>query len=309
MKKSDHSVRIGRALTSLQGLSVGDAFGECFFTDRSVVEGRIAGRHAPPSPWFYTDDTIMARSIVRVLATHGRIDQDSLAKLFSEEFTRQPNRGYGSTAASILRSIGCGVPWVKVAKEVFGGLGSMGNGAAMRAAPLGAFFSDDVEEVIREAGLSAEVTHLHPDGKAGAIAVALAAAWIVENSDQRDRDARDMIAFTYEKTPDCDTRRGLKKALELPLSSPSDAAAVVLGNGHKIISSDTVPFCVWNAAKHLGRYEDALWSTVGCFGDRDTTCAIVGSLVALSVGEAGIPRSWIEAREDLGMEDLIRELV
>lgn len=52
----------------------------------------------------------------------------------------------------------------------------MGNGAAMRVAPLGAWFADDPAEAARQAALSAEVTHPHPEAVAGAIAVAVAAA-------------------------------------------------------------------------------------------------------------------------------------
>ncbi len=48
---------------------------------------------------------------------------------------------------------------------MFSGLGSFGNGAAMRAAPLGAWFAGDVETVIQQAILSAEVTHAHPEGQ------------------------------------------------------------------------------------------------------------------------------------------------
>ncbi|MBI3881469.1 MAG: ADP-ribosylglycohydrolase family protein [Verrucomicrobia bacterium] len=301
---SDHQRRLGRALLSLEGLSVGDAFGECFFTDRTIVEGRIAGRHAPPAPWFYTDDTIMARSIVRVLAEQGRIEQDLLASHFAAEYSREPNRGYGSTAASTLRAISFGAPWQKMTAEVFDGAGSMGNGAAMRAAPIGAYFADDVEAVIREASLSAEITHWHPDGKAGAIAIAMAAAWVVNHAGNRKIDAKDLVSFVHENTPDGETRKGLKKALDIKLTSPTDAAAVMLGNGHKIISANTVPFCVWSAAKHLDDYEEALWATVGCFGDRDTTCAIVGSIVVLSVGQLGVPDQWQSSREPLGVEAL-----
>jgi ADP-ribosylglycohydrolase len=34
-------------------------------------------------------------------------------------------------------------------------------------------------------------------------------------------------------------------------------------------------------------------------GDRDTTCAIVGGIVAMSAGVESIPPSWIESREPL----------
>ena len=46
----------------------------------------------------------------------------------------------------------------------------------MIVAPLGAFFSDDLEKAAEQARLSAEVTHGHPEGQAGAIAIAVAAA-------------------------------------------------------------------------------------------------------------------------------------
>lgn len=64
-------------------------------------------------------------------------------------------------------------------------------------------------------------------------------------------------------------------------------------------AQDTVPFPFWRAARHLDDYEEALWLTVSGLGDRDTTCAVVGGIVACYVGEAGIPAAWLEAREPL----------
>jgi ADP-ribosylglycohydrolase len=42
-----------------------------------------------------------------------------------------------------------------------------------------------------------------------------------------------------------------------------------------------------------------MWATVSDVGDRDTTCAIVGGIVALKVGYAGLPEEWRSARESL----------
>ena len=53
------------------------------------------------------------------------------------------------------------------ADSVFGGMGSMGNGAAMRVAPLGAYWADDYSTVVEQARLSADVTHAHADGQTG----------------------------------------------------------------------------------------------------------------------------------------------
>jgi hypothetical protein len=55
----DHGARMARAWLSLDGLSVGDAFGQRFFYAPSV-ESLIAARAVPAPPWLYTDDTEMA---------------------------------------------------------------------------------------------------------------------------------------------------------------------------------------------------------------------------------------------------------
>ena len=165
---ADHVKRMQRTLLSLDGLSVGDGFGECFFTSPLVIETRLEYQDPPPPPWFVTDDTMMALSIARCLKRYGHIDQDALAASFAREYARDPRRGYGGTAHGILRAIGEGTSWQTAAGRVFDGQGSCGNGGAMRAAPLGAYFADDLDRVIAEAKASAAVTHAHPDGQTGA---------------------------------------------------------------------------------------------------------------------------------------------
>jgi len=288
-----------RALLSLDGLSVGDGFGETFFTTMDVIDRRLQQRELPPLPWFFTDDTVMALSIVRCLKHLGRIDQDALAIAFAQEYRRDPFRGYGSMARQILCAIGEGISWKTVASEAFGGQGSCGNGGAMRAAPIGAYFANDYDRVIFEAEASAEVTHAHPDGKTGAVAVALAAAWMVGRKKRADGASHALIEFVLERIPQTETYQSLKKALEVPLELSPRAAASILGNGTGIISSDTVPFCLWCAARHSDSYTEALWTTVSGLGDRDTTCAIVGGIVAAGATREPIPVEWLQAREPI----------
>ena len=70
-----------------------------------------------------------------------------------------------------------------------------------------------------------------------------------------------------------------------------------------MLASDTVPFAVWCAATHVTDYADALWSCVEVGGDVDTTCAMVGGIVAGAVGIAGIPAEWRAAREPLSVSE------
>jgi ADP-ribosylglycohydrolase len=81
--------RIDRAHASLEGLSVGDAFGECLFGDEQAIELRLV----PPPRWPTTDDTEMAVAIVDVLRRHERIDEDRLADAFAGRFSADPFRG------------------------------------------------------------------------------------------------------------------------------------------------------------------------------------------------------------------------
>src|SRR5882724_1513923 len=93
----DHAARMERVRLSLDGLSVGDAFGQRFFYPPSV-ESLIAERALPKPPWPYTDDTEMALAIVEILHRRGRIDQDELAGTFARRYRANPRRGYGGTA-------------------------------------------------------------------------------------------------------------------------------------------------------------------------------------------------------------------
>ncbi len=282
--------RKARARRSLDGLSVGDAFGERFFQEPGVVKMFLEQRATPAPPWRWTDDTAMALSIVEELEAHGEIVPGALASAFARRYRAEPDRGYGGGAHHILAAIARGVPYEVAATSVFDGLGSMGNGGAMRSAPIGGFFAGDIAAVVANAKRSAEPTHAHPDGAAGAIAIAVGAALAATGSFD--------IRTVAEHTPEGKTRAGILRAAELPRDLPPEGAASILGNGSNVISSDTVPFCLYAASRFLDDYEGALWYTVAGLGDRDTTCAIVGGIVALS---SDVPREMIESREPLGL--------
>lgn len=293
----DHADRLKRAFLALEGLSVGDAFGERFFRVPLVVESMINARALPNPPWRYTDDTEMALSVVEVLSATGSIDQDLLASAFAIRF--DPSRGYGAIANRILREIGLGGSWRILSKAAFEGQGSWGNGAAMRVAPIGAYFADDISRVIEEASLSAEVTHAHPDGQAGAIATALGAALMWQGQSGKVSAVSDILGSIAERVPKGQTRDGIYRAAQLPPDASTMLAASALGTGDRVTSADTVPFALWCAFRFSHEYEEALWQTVSGLGDRDTTCAIVGGIVALATGPDGIPSEWLKAREAL----------
>ena len=105
------------------------------------------------------------------------IRQGELIRRFAQHFDR--SRGYGPSMQRVLRRVQEGELWNDVVQESFEGQGSYGNGSAMRAGPVGAYFAGDLGQVVEQAQLSSLVTHRHPEAVAGAIAVAVAAACAV----------------------------------------------------------------------------------------------------------------------------------
>jgi ADP-ribosylglycohydrolase len=236
----------------------------------------------------------MALSLVEHLRHYGEIRQDELVHRFAERM--EPSRGYGIGAYEVLMAVRHGTPWRTAAASGFGGLGSFGNGAAMRVAPLGAYFADDLPRVVSEARKSALVTHAHPEGVAGAIAVAVAAAEAWQRSGAPLGAA--WLERILENVPPGYTHNGIRTALTLPADTDIVTVASTLGNGSGVTSPDTVPLCLWVAA-HTTQLVEALWKTVSALGDRDTTCAIVGGILAVHAAKEALPSSWLDHCETL----------
>ena len=250
----------------------------------------------PKTPWNWTDDTEMALSIVSILRRFGRIDQDALALSFAEHFDQ--GRMYGPAMYHrYFPRVRSGEQWSDVAGGLFNGEGSFGNGGAMRVAPVGAYFADDLDKAVLNARLSAEVTHAHPEAAAGAIAVALGAAWAWRLRADPPGHPKPFLESVLKDTPESEVSQGLELALTLDPRTPLEGAADALGNGSRVTAQDTVPFALWSAGRSLTDFSQALWDTVIVLGDMDTTAAMVGGIVSLVVGEAGIPQRWKDVRE------------
>jgi ADP-ribosylglycohydrolase len=259
----------------------------------------IQERAVPAPPWFFTDDTVMALSILETLAEHREINPDSLAISFAGRY--DASRGYGPAMHKLLPTIRRQPQsWRTEAAALFRGQGSFGNGSAMRVAPLGAYFADDPERITEQASLSSISTHSHPEAVAGAVAVAVATglAWQMKNSAEPP-NSQEFLQHVHQHLPDSYVRKGIRNAIELPPEASIETAVARLGNGSAVTAPDTVPFALWCAARHLGSYEAALWATVSGLGDRDTTCAIVGGIVVMYAGVESIPAEWLQHREQI----------
>ncbi len=285
----------GPALDALHGLSVGDALGAQFFVP-ATARAHLATRTAPPGPWPWTDDTEMACSVYAAHTERGAIDVFDLTHAFARR--QDFDRGYGPSANRLLRLVREGGDARALASAVFDGQGSYGNGAAMRVAPLGAAYAADPREAVRPAVGTALITHTHPQAVDGAVAVAAAAAFAVR-ARSTPTTPEGFLADVRRLTPRGAVHDGLTEAIAL-LDEPDLAvAARVLGNGSRTSAADTVPYALRCAARWLTDYPAAIWEAVSAGGDADTVAAITGGVVAARTGTAGIPATWLAAREPL----------
>ncbi|MFE5539283.1 ADP-ribosylglycohydrolase family protein [Streptomyces sp. NPDC056492] len=290
------------ALDSLHGLAFGDAFGDRWFGIlRREGPGALDARIPPPEPlWPWSDDTAQALVLVRELAEGGgAVDQDRLALRLAEAYAADTHRGYGASMHDVLRRIGAGELWREVVAGQFGGQGSWGNGAAMRVAPLGAWLAEDLDAVAEGAAAQSRVSHHHPEAVTAAVAVAVAAALAARGRGGPAPSRPEFLLAVAERLPESDIRSGVRIAARMPEHTSVRHAAEVLGSGYRMSGPDTVPYALWCAAGHLDDLHEGLWSTVAGRGDIDTTCAMVGGVIAARTGTAALPPAWHAAREPL----------
>ncbi|HCA87663.1 MAG TPA: hypothetical protein DEQ61_20650, partial [Streptomyces sp.] len=217
------ALRHDRALAGLRGLAVGDALGSQFFVPANYPA--LKNQELPPGVWQWTDDTEMACSVLAVLVEHGRIDQDALAHSFAEH--HDFDRGYGPAVNRMLRLIREGGDWRELASALFGGQGSWGNGAAMRIAPLGAWYAGEAEQATHQAEISAYTTHQHREAVAGTMAVAAAAALVADP--EGCGGPEQLLDAVVELVPRSAVGAGLRRARDMLDYGDAGTVAAVLG--------------------------------------------------------------------------------
>ena len=183
----------------------------------------------------FTDDTVCTIAVADAIAK-GRDYGESI-----HEWCRRypfPMGGYGGRFRQ----------WVMSDKPK--PYGSFGNGSAMRVSPV-AWHFNTAEDVLREARLTAECTHNHPEGILGAEATALA---IFEC-----RQGRDISAAVEYAGYDININKA------------------DVENRFDETCQGTVPVAFW-IIRQSTSFEDALRRAVSLGADADTLGAIVGSI-------------------------------
>ena len=233
------------------GAILGDMIGAPYEFDRGskTKDFPLFGKYS-----VYTDDTVMTVAVAEGLMDSIGQDDDAVKAALTASMRkwgkRYPDAGYGNMFCRWLRD--------RNPKPY----GSFGNGSAMRVSSAGWLFGT-LEEARHAAGLTAEVTHNHPEGIKGAEATACA---IFLARTVRDKDAvRDMAIrdFGYDLSRTCDEIRPTYRHVET--------------------CQQTVPEAI-TAFLEGSSFEDVIRTAVSLGGDSDTLTCIAGSMAEAYYG-------------------------
>lgn len=171
------------------------------------------------------------------------------------------------------------------------GVPSAGNGAAMRAAVVGAFFAGDGPRCRDFSDALARVTHTDVRAVEGARFVALLASQCVAGASTQDRAHMANTALAGVEEPSL--RQALALAVELAAGTGSaQDAAVRLGTDGFVLRS--VPWALWCFVRHGGAVLEALQVCIAGGGDTDTNAAILGGWLGGLHGAAALPQHLVE---------------
>lgn len=282
-----------RFLGSILGLAVGDATGAPFEgMPATAIHYDFGGaRRAIERPVLdllaYTDDTQMTIGVLETLIDCGEIDVDTLVTRFAANY--HPDRGYGQGARRILEAMASGGDWRSIARTIFPG-GSLGNGAAMRVAPVGLLFHEDLDRVADEATKSALPTHQHLVGVDGARILALAVALAVQSDGPFDRIKFFDVLIRYAATEEF--RSQLERAAAL---SPRDSVEHL---GHSLEAHRSVVTAIACFAFDPDDYATVIARAIDLGDDADTLAAMAGACAGARLGLAAVPPQLISRLED-----------
>ncbi|MFC3687190.1 ADP-ribosylglycohydrolase family protein [Aquipuribacter hungaricus] len=294
-------------MEALLGCAIGDAHGERYFGPPEVASRRIQERRLPDVPaggLRWTDDTLQSASVVAVLERYdGDLPQDALVQHLARSMDM--DRGYGHGSRELLWAVRHGADWRHESATLFGA-GSYGNGAAMRAAVVGAWHAGDPDRAGALAAQQAAVTHHQQEGRTGAAAVAAVASMLAGSRGGPLPSWRVLLDAAQSVCPPGKVQDGVRSVVDLVErgavgDDPASIAhaASVLGTGREGSAWDTVPFVLWSLVQSADDLEATFWRTVAGLGDRDTTCAIACALVACRTGADATLRAWAARVEPL----------
>jgi len=276
-------------LGALVGTGVGDSLGAGFEGWGRVALEEIEQAAEMRRTLTYTDDTHMMIGIAESLIKSRGFNGEDMAYTFASNYELEPWRGYGPAPPHIFRLIRNGLDWGQAAKRFYEG-GSYGNGSAMRIAPIGVFYHDNLTLLRDLACESSSITHAHTLGNGGAAlqacAIALATNLVSPSALDRGNFLEGLTNFTQD-----DVYRQKLAIIKQILDNP-DESRVIIELGHGIEAFNSVPTAIYCFLSEPYSFVRAVLLAISLGGDTDTIAAMTGAISGACLGIESIPEKW-----------------
>ncbi len=277
-----------RVVGSCLGLALGDALGAPFEFLRGVnVPDPVPAFERSwldQPPGSTTDDTAMARNLMRSLAERGGFDPEDLMRRHLEWFRSDPP-DVGTLTGRVLRRAERGEDAATVARDVWEQRGpevSAGNGSVMYCAPLGLAYAARPEALPELAPALSALTHF--DGRCGTAVLAVTMCVAALARGERVEDA---------------ARAALSAVSEREGGEELEFLVEAVG-GSRAIDGPDQGFCLFTAGVAFqallrgGDVETELRRVVSLGGDTDTNAAVAGALLGARDGADALPAHWLD---------------
>jgi ADP-ribosyl-[dinitrogen reductase] hydrolase len=278
-----------RAVGSVLGLALGDALGAPFEGRRaSAIPRPLPAFELEPddrSPGATTDDTAMARNLVRSLVARGGLEPADVLRRHVAWFATDPP-GVGSLTRRVLARARDGDPHAaRTVWEERGPEACATNGSVMYCGPLGVAYASR-PEALHEAGPAlSSITHWDERCRTAVTAVVLAIAALVRGEAAPPSVEAALVAV--EDRPGAEELEFLVDAV----------------GGRRPIDGPDMGFCLFTASVALQvaargePFERGLTHVVGLGGDTDTNAATAGALLGAAAGRSQLPPRWLDRLE------------
>jgi ADP-ribosylglycohydrolase len=296
-----------QVLGMLYGIALGDALGwpaEPLTLEQIKVYFGPQGIQELPEPALFTDDTQMTLAVAEALIEAGDQDLEGLMAAVSRRFVEWLHNpeSYRAPGASCLygaRQLEKGTPWREAGKP-----GSKGCGAAMRVAPIGYIYQDELPRLREVAAATALTTHQHPVAELGAVAAAYLVKLALDQVPPADfvrllRDETQGLVADFDQALGC-----LEQAL---LMSDPSAALAHIGEGW--VAEEAVLGALFCFLQYPRDYLAAVRLAANTSGDSDCLAALTGGFSGAYLGIQALPPAWVASIEkSVYLGDVARRL-
>jgi poly(ADP-ribose) glycohydrolase ARH3 len=285
----------------LLGAACADALGAPFEGRPLVDPAELRAWADGPMPLRHTDDTAMtivvAEHLAAAAANGQAVSEQDILSGFIRGWEQDPHCGYGPGMHELFGQIVAGTPARHAAERLYGGAGSMGNGAAMRTAPIG-LLGLDLVDTAALARRVARTTHTHPLGVEGAALQAVAVALAADSDTRKPLNRAAFVADIRQAVIPMAYALQLNRLANLPAFTTPHQIATWFGNDATALSS--VPAAIAAFLTAPDDPEAAILTSIEIGGDTDTIACMTGALAGARCGAPALPGSWLlrlQARE------------